>query len=204
MAPVRDQGRGRNTCGAVAASALHQSVRPDDIELCIEYLNAAAAEHIHPRWKGNGISLLALSEALRLTGQPGEPWWPYDPHGPNGDKPEDAQPLYKCKTVLRQLSTEGVRTALEAHMPLLLAVHVTEDWYKKVEHPYIIPTGSPQGLGHAVVAAGLGKDAEEQLYLLISNTWGDTWGKNGFAWLPWEYVVDNFVGYLQLESTDVH
>jgi hypothetical protein len=147
---------------------------------------------------------MAVSEALRLTGQPEEKWWPYDPFGPTGDKPDNPQPLFRCKTTLRQLSSNGVRESLETNVPILIALRMTKDWYDELESPYIIPMGSPTSLRHAVVAVGLGKDSRGGLFVLISNTWGESWGNGGCAWLPWDYVDKNFVGLLRLERSDVN
>ncbi len=73
-----------------------------------------------------------------------------------------------------------------------------EDTDKPGDIPYPCKEESAQW-GHAVVAVGyddnriitnLSCKTETKGALLIRNSWGKSWGEDGYGWLPYEYVLN--------------
>lgn len=197
---VRDQGPVRPTCLAVATTAIHEAARGDGMQRCIEYLYAKAFDATPRTIRSQGLTWLAVAEVLEQIGQPLEGVWPYDPYGPVGAMPGDVGPVAHCRSEVRRVDSGNARAALEDGFPVVLGVRITPDWHARLEPPYVIPMREQGGLGHAVVAVGLGTDDTGELFVLIQNTWGPRWGSNGTAWLPWEYVRKHFLGYLKVEE----
>src|SRR3954463_3484223 len=74
---IKDQGR-RGTCVACAATAVHELVRSEGVELCVEFLHWAAKRHDGLPSYAEGTTLQAARTALHQDGQPPEDFWPYD------------------------------------------------------------------------------------------------------------------------------
>ena len=64
----------------------------------------------------------------------------------------------------------------------------------------VISTNCGTNLDHAVVAVGYGYDKSTKLfYFLIRNSWGASWGENGFAKIA-QSSTDSSPGYCLINS----
>lgn len=189
---VRDQGDTRGTCVAFAVTAAHEFDRE---------VAGAAAEHLSEealywgckvvdgQWR-SGTLFSSAARTLSTTGQPPEPVWPYDPKRPNGVpyapvSPPDAGWLTSSMAAM-SADASTVRSELDAGSPVVLGVVVFDSMFRptpkgRVELP---PAGSPVRGRHAVLAVGYNADA-----LLIRNSWGETWGVDGYGWLTDAYTA---------------
>ena len=192
---IKDQGR-RGTCVACAATAAHELIRAEGVELSIEFLHWAAKrlDGLPPR--SEGTTLPAAKDALGQDGQPSEVTWPYDDgrdqwaasYQPPSIAPAEAKlRLLKGGEILRPTALM-VRDALDRGQPVVLGVRLYTTWHGPGGDGLIaMPASGARDLGgHAVLVVGY-RDND----FIVQNSWGSDWGEDGFAYLPGDYV-DHF------------
>ncbi|MGH2559482.1 MAG: C1 family peptidase [Thermomicrobiales bacterium] len=189
---IKDQGR-RGTCVACAATAGHELLRAEGIDLCIEFLHWAAKQCDGLPTSSEGTTLLAAAEALAQVGQPPETNWPYDDqrnqwapdYQPPADACSDATPRRLAGSNELLPTPDALRDALDQGQAPLLGIRLHQTWYEVGSDGYIaIPaTGTLDFGGHAILVVGYQNDA-----LIIRNSWGADWGDRGYGYLPASYV----------------
>ena len=161
----------------------------------------------------SGAYLRKTMGALVLFGVPPEEHWPYTDRTPDFDREPDSfcysfAENYKTIKYFRhdspnlsaQVALARVKRALSANVPSMFGFTV----YSSIDQasangkiPFPCKNESSVG-GHAVVAVGYDdKMAIENTdcglktkgALLLRNSWGKTWGDEGYGWLPYEYVL---------------
>jgi hypothetical protein len=187
---ARHQGQ-RLTCLAFAMSDLNRQVSPAPDVLSPEYLYQHAGATT-PGWKAGGP--LPLAPALNVVGQHGQPLeaaFPYlgaspatvaVPVAPAGGT------MYRSGLREIQKTSDVIVAELEKGHVVGLIINTTQTMASPVDgvvafSPMIVPNNA-----HAVVAVGLGETADGKPHVLIRNSWGVTWGLDGHAWLPMEYI----------------
>jgi C1A family cysteine protease len=183
-----------------------------------------------------GAWLRNVMGALVLCGVPDEKHWPYtdkagaEPDGFDREPPAFVYAVadnYKALTYFCHdplganvppatvLST--VKKYLAAQIPSMFGFWgfpSFDNTSVKGGIPYPCPGESAQW-GHAIVAVGYddGKkitntkcNKETTGALLIRNSWGTTWGDNGYGWMPYDYVYNklalDFWSLLTMEWVD--
>lgn len=183
LPPVGDQGQ-RSTCLAWAATTAHEHHRSGS--LSVEYLHWACG----PPPRGRGTQP-GLRHALRRTGQPPADQWPYDPS--IDDTAASYQPP---STVTGPFSTADTRSVnhdpnslaaeINAGSIPIAAVRVTPTFLRA---PGGVVYGQHRGSdGHAVTVVGVARIEQQlgnlpagELVVCVRNSWGATWGRNGYA-----------------------
>jgi len=186
--PSRDQGP-RPTCLVFATSAAHEAGRGDARYLSVEYLYFMGAKRSHGDPK-LGLSPRAIWDALQKDGQPHETGWPYKPKAPAVSKwkAPSVAPVYKASLAFASRTVAEVVALLQNGKPVILGLALTKRFYIPDGEARVLPDpGAVETAKHAVLAVGTGTDPNGQ-YLLIRNSWGETWGDAGHAWLHEEYV----------------
>lgn len=162
-------------------------------------------------WKGDtGAFLRTTMGALVLFGVPPEEYWPYRVEDFDQEPPAFCYAFAQnyqaiCYYRLSPPGASGeellkrVKTFLAAGLPTMFGFSVYSS-YTQAQKDGRIPFPQPGEKllgGHAVMAVGY-DDAltiknrpggpETTGALLIRNSWGTSWGEEGYGWLPYEYV----------------
>ena len=191
MLAVRDQGR-RGTCLAFAATAVHEHsrhVRRGVVspELSVELL-FWRCKSLDGCPQDDGTSFPAVRDALSNPGQSAEALWPYDQRRDHTAAEYVPPAAALTQRELRRASLNPLPSDLKAICDALRAGHTIvgglELWdafYDCNTATLAPPNGDLDGAAHAVCLAGLDENRQE---VKIRNSWGLSWGKNGYAWMP--------------------
>lgn len=210
--PIRDQGSA-GFCHAFAGCALKNI--QEHIEMNMQYDCSPLYLAKYTKENDNnpeteGATVIDVFKTLQKYGTVLESQYIYNQYNPGSlsfpDVPnENNLHKYKIKNYSRCDDLEDIKTALSMNKPVVLGVSAGNNFYalnnnagKFLEPPY-----GMRLLGHAVVAVGYDDDLTWGRYkgfLRIQNSWGTSWGDNGFAWMPYEYItfktIDTGIGFL--------
>lgn len=217
LSPVEDQGP-LGSCTAQATVGLIEYMMRagggDGRDMSRLFLYKLSRRLLN--WEGDtGAYLRTAIKAVTLFGLPPESDWPYVVERYN-DEPQAYHFAYaqnfKATTYARldgygdgDATLDSVKRCLADGFPVVFGFPV----YSSIDEVgtggnYVIPLpGSQDSLlgGHAVMAVGFNDDLpvgtplgttasrKSKGALLIRNSWGQEWGVDGYAYLPYEYVL---------------
>ncbi len=196
--PIRDQGQ-RSTCLAFAVSAVHCYYQRTRNWLSVEYLFYYAMELEPIKNPDLGITFVSIKGALLTHGQPSENDWPYQ-----GilDGVLPVPPLIlNClrHDSIWELHSDPNKIFNEVQIsPIVVAVKLTDDFFKTPSSPFLIDETKSEFGDHAIVGIGVGTDQKGDRWLLIRNSWGTDWGDSGEAWMSESYLTLNLIGHMKL------
>lgn len=211
LPPVFDQGE-RGSCVACASAwtlKAYQEIREGDYPAL--GLSASFIYSMCKKVDGlpgqEGTTLRAALQVLRKVGVCKEELMPYNTLSdlPPPDTPEVSPKAvaaagdFKIKSYARLCGYEDtersqvigmMRQALSQQGPFIMAFLVSENFLPDEAGMLPLPDGLPRG-GHAVGIVG---DWPEKEALIVRNSWGSSWGQDGYAYLPYDWVIRKFEG----------
>lgn len=171
----------------------------------------------------SGAFLRNTMGALTLFGVPPEKYWPYDENNFDNDPPAfcyafaqnfQALSYYRLDPAYQSASEtiERIKRYSASGFPSMFGFTVYESiWDVGSEGKIPFPkTSENVDGGHAIMVVGY-DDAMPCLNaspgaFLIRNSWGTSWGADGYGWLPYAYIIrglaDDFWSMIKGEWTD--
>lgn len=200
---VLDQG----ALGSCAANALAQAIRAGLIQRGASPAQAPLASRLFLYYMARatdgatqedaGTYFRSLLDAARRVGYPAESFWPYD-DGPERFKaqPDDgatraafdqiAKFTYHKVTSTGAQRSYDIRSLLAARYAVMFGTTVAERFadYSPSSAP-LDPPGTGENLlgGHGLLIVGYGKG-----YFEVVNSWGTSWGRNGWCQMSDAYI----------------
>jgi len=196
LLPVRDQGK-VGTCLAFATSSAHEHLHGVSDCLSPAYLYGLAWP-TDPILDGhNGLTINAIKNVITDKGQIHEKIFPYEAWLKNGNFP-NANYLPEEQHFLSEFSTiahdfDKISEHLRNKTPVIMGVKINDAFHRVDANGYIDEPGQREMGGHAIVAVGSYQDENYKNFLLIRNSWGKGWGKEGYALISEQYLMDRMM-----------
>ncbi len=194
---VRDQGA-RATCLACATSDAHallQSCPP----LSAEFLFYHAIQLATVGNLVDGILFEEAAAALEQNGQPAEHEWPYSAVQPDPWTPPPVTNIWHGSLDHRVTDASSlVSNLVRQRQPVVLGIKISAALLSPAPPNFVITAMGDGFGGHAVLVVGLGHDTSGNDFLLIRNSWGNTWADGGYAWLAEGYLADKLIGFASI------
>ena len=134
----------------------------------------------------HGTSFPSARDALIEPGQCDEAHWPYvttfDPSAPY-DPPTAVAGAAKAHATMTRISTDpaSVSAVLATGHPVVAGLQLWDGFYDCDSATIAAPAGNIDATAlHAVCFTGLDEDNDT---IMIRNSWGRRWGRDGYAWL---------------------
>jgi C1A family cysteine protease len=212
--PIEDQGQ-LGSCTANAGVGMveyfERRAFGNHIDASRLFLYKATRNLMHETGD-TGAYLRTTMGALALFGVPPEEYWPYDVTKFDREPPTFCYAFAQSYQAIKFYRLDPpntpkdsllnrIKTNLSASLPSMFGFTVYSSIAQSGrtgEIPYPTHGERVEG-GHAIVAVGYDDDKDISNpnpggetttgALLIRNSWGTSWGEEGYGWLPYKYVL---------------
>eukprot|EP00931_Biecheleriopsis_adriatica_P027223 TRINITY_DN16406_c0_g1_i4.p1 TRINITY_DN16406_c0_g1~~TRINITY_DN16406_c0_g1_i4.p1 ORF type:complete len:386 (+),score=70.81 TRINITY_DN16406_c0_g1_i4:48-1205(+) len=229
MSDVEDQSQTNSCCANAVAGAYeyinkrhHAQVKGDDVgnisRFFIYYVGRKKdqqnfGEDSSKAPKDEGMTLGGAVSALELKGACLEHNWPFENHRVNQKPPDhcfEEAMRYKISES-REIPCDigSMRQCLAEGHPIIFGLKLTARFFRPSPGGFInTPDPSdPQSAEHGLHAMLLVGYNDRQQVFIVRNSWGTSWGDQGYGYVPYDYVGNrkfNFLGqYAIVGLTDI-
>lgn len=88
----------------------------------------------------------------------------------------------------KEKTIEYIKYLIHKNMFILIGFNICEGWYKVTNEKYKVTHSGENLGGHCVLGCGYNKEG-----FYIQNSWGKDWGAKGFALIPWNVFIKEFM-----------
>ena len=88
----------------------------------------------------------------------------------------------------KEKTIEFIKFLIHKNMFILIGFNICEGWYKVTSEKYKVTHSGENLGGHCVLGCGYNKEG-----FYIQNSWGKDWGAKGFALIPWNVFMKEFM-----------
>lgn len=203
MSPIKDQGQ-LGSCVSFAVTAMkewqEQKEQLDEVASGKKYKRKSKVYDLSESWvywkckeidpwpNEEGTSIRYAMKVLKTIGVPTEKAWPYNDI--DYGKPKKWAKLVARWSIIdsywRIENLNDLKTALVSG-PVPIAVPVFYEFFFPNDNGSINMPASPNTIygGHAICAVGFN---EKSKFIKFKNSWGTSWGRDGYGYLPYDYV----------------
>jgi hypothetical protein len=205
--PVRAQG-GLGACTAFGATQLVDFLRRKN--KLVNWLPSPLFTYYATRKAENNIeedSGATIREAVKTTAKDGvamERFWPYDVKKFKENPPQEAWENAEKHQTLEYIKVNDFDKSeflgcLNDGYPFVFGINLYSSFnsFQTVLSGVVTTPDTEKEKylgGHCMMAVGWKKmeqDGKEKEFLIVQNSWGNTWGDHGYCYIPLEYVMTN-------------
>jgi C1A family cysteine protease len=199
MSPVSDQGPEAAGVGFAVVDGVMEYLEQRDhkkpVQLSVRYVYEEARK-LGKSMDGEGASIRSAMKVLNSKGVPPQSCWEY--RAGKAGKPCPDVDKHAMKNRIESYvclkSLDEMRECLLMNGPFVAGITVHENAWNAAEGTGVVrmpERNDPKVGGHAICIVGY-DDLKKRFK--FKNSWGTGWGKKGYGFIPYDYVLKRSLG----------